>query len=657
MTPRAALLCLLVGVLLPAQDLRKLPDWAQALAKDGIQAKPPDGADAWVLLDRTEFAYTGDGEIRQKRYRLVRILTERGLDQGQFVLSGLGGRGNKVKRLKGWNCRPDGEVTRIDKDEVLTLDADGDDEVTTVTRTVAMLDRPMKGSLIAFESQQVLRTVSGPGGSSWPMQEHPVRSWELLLGKDEGWFGNLKQVGMELQTRNFKPWLGLDDFKEGSAVQLKDVPPWPKHEQAVPSGRDVLPRVVIRFKDPQLKEAAPLESWNAMAAWYCARYLEKGLALKVHEGGSQEVEAGLRAIHRWISSQTTYKMVYLAPERGWIPEVSLEVRRKRYGDCKDLSCLLAGAARGLGLEAYPVLARIAVGSIAEDEPIANDAFNHVIAAIRLPRSLGLPAEVDTPQGRFLLADSTSRFTPFGSLPDSHHGGRVLICLPTGGVWVKIPDSALHRPTIAYSLAGKLEISGRLKGSLLITEEGDFQGFRSAAAGGGGKAIKERVAAQIDLPLGVVWDAQVKGDPWNLAVPLQVHITLDHPTALEHLGSDFVLTPLGMPRAPEPIQKSGQARRYPVERPGLSRWSFDVDLQLPTPSYRPLIPSQRVETPFRTWSLDSEVRDGAWKLHYQQTRRDARYGFDRREEGVKAAKQDRNQYRIVLEEGLALRPGP
>lgn len=654
MNRRAALL-LLIGALLPAQDTRKLPDWAQGPALEGMKAAAPAGADAWVLLDRTEFAYTGDGEIRQRRFRLVRILTERGLDQGQFVLHGLGGRGNRIKRLKGWNCRPDGEVTRIDKDEVLTLDADGDDEVTTVTRTVASLDRLMKGSIVAFESQQLFRSVAGPGGSSYPMQEHPVRTWELVLGKDEGWFGNLKHVQMEIQTLNFKPWLGIENVRGGESVVLKDVPPWPKDEQAVPSGRDVLPRVVVRFKDTQLKDSAPLDSWDAMAAWYCGKYVEKGQALKLGESGATDLGESLKSIHRWIADQTTYKKVYLAPERGWIPESAAEVQRKRYGDCKDLSCLLAGAARGVGLEAYPVLARIGVGRVAADEPVASDAFNHVITAIRLPKSLGLPAEVELPQGRFLLVDPTSRFTPFGSLPDAHHGGRVLVCLPSGGAWAAIQDSALQRPTIAFLLDGKVELSGRLAGSLLIQEEGDYLGFRTAAIEGGSKAVKERVAGQIDFPLGVVWDAKVEGEPRNLGSPLQIRVTLNHPTAFQHLGSDFVLVPIGLPSVPSPIQKTGQPRRFPVERMGFGRWTYEGNLTLPSASFRPLLPSHRTENAFRTLALDSEVKEGKWKLHFQQSRRDAQFGFDHREEGVKAAKKDRSQFKALVEEGLALKP--
>ena len=655
MKSHLALLALLHVVGL-AQDINKLPEWAQGPAREGMAAPAPEHADAWVLLDRTEFAYNGDGEIHQFHYRLVRVLTERGLGENVYTLYGLGGRANKVKRIKGWNCRPDGEVTKLDKNDIVAIDSDSAHEVTTGFVTGAALERVVKGSLVAFESQKQFRYVSGPGGSAWPLERHPVRAWEFALGKSEGLFTDLTQVRMDLLTLNLKPWLGLEEVKGVNSLRLVNLPPLPRDEYRVPDGRDVLPRVVVRFQDPKLRDAAPTTTWDAIATWYESKYRERSPALKAGAGFSNDPAEALKQAQAWIAKEVTYRQIYLSPERGWIPEYAAEVSRKLYGDCKDLTCLLVGFSRGFGLEAYPVLARIADGHIAEEEPVGSGAFNHVIAAVALTRSLGLPAEVETEKGRFLLVDMTAKYTPFGYLPDAHRNQRVMICLPGGAAWVRVPEKAVQRPSIRFSLDGSLDGAGRLKGTLTVLEEGDYHGYR-AAAEGGAKTLRNTVARLLDLPLDVTWDVQMKGDPQNLSAPFQFSISLDHPNAFKQVGSDWVLTRLGMPGLPELIQKPGQPRRYPVEWEGFGRWHCETSLALPTPSLRPVLPSQEEEDAFRRWSWSSEVQGGIWKTSFEQVRKDARFGFDKREEGVKEARRDRSRFRTMLEEGLALKPGP
>ncbi len=656
MRPAGALLALL-GTLANAQDLGKLPEWAQGPAREGLAAAAPDNADAWVLLDRTEFAYTGDGEIRQVHRRLVRVLTERGLGEGVYFLSGLGGRANKVKRIKGWNCRPDGEVVRLDQDDIVAVDADSAHTVTTGVRTGAGLDRVVKGSLVAFESQKTFRYVAGPGGSAWPLERNPVRLWEFVLGKAEGLFTNLKQVQMDLQSRNLKPWLGLDELHGVHSVALRDLPALPRDESAIPDPRDVLPRIVVRFQDPSLQDAAPMTSWDALATWYEARYRERSSALKPAAGVPADPLEGLRQAHAWVARQVTYRQVYLTPDRGWIPETAAEVQRKLYGDCKDLTSILVGFSRGLGLEAYPVLSRIVEGRVAEDEPVESGAFNHVIAAVQLTRSLDLPAEVQTPKGRFLLIDMTARFTPFGHLPDGHRNRRVMICLPGGAVWTRVPEQAVQRPGVAYALEGRVDASYRLKGLLKVEELGDYLGYRSATAEGGAKGLRDAVARRLDLPLDVVWDVQAKGDPLDLSQPFRFAIDLDHPKAIWMEGSDWVLTRIGLPGIPELIQKAGQPRRYPVEKGGFSHWRYENRLALPVPTLAPVVPVHEEEDVFRRWSWQSAVKEGTWTARFEQVRKDAWYGFEKREEGVKEARRDRSRFKLFLEEGLALKPKP
>jgi len=195
---------LVFALSLGAQTISKLPDWAQPHASASL-AMPPADADAWVLLDRTEIAYVGSGTVKVKRYRLTKVLTERGLDVGIFSLGGLGGRTSQVKRLKGWNARPDGEVKTLDSDRVLKVEGfqseDGDD-FSSGTATHAFLPMVVKGSLVAFESIQAIRLPMGPIVSTDVMESEPIRRWELEPAKKEGWFTNLKRVEIRVDRRH-----------------------------------------------------------------------------------------------------------------------------------------------------------------------------------------------------------------------------------------------------------------------------------------------------------------------------------------------------------------------------------------------------------------------------------------------------------------------
>ena len=129
----AGLLLLSAANLFAGWKISKLPDWAQAYALAATTEKPPEDAEAWVLLDRTEFAYMGNGEIRRRHFRLVQVLGEKGTGEGVYALHGLGGNSSRIKKLKGWNLRPDDTVTKVDRDDLVLFDSDNGSKVSTTT--------------------------------------------------------------------------------------------------------------------------------------------------------------------------------------------------------------------------------------------------------------------------------------------------------------------------------------------------------------------------------------------------------------------------------------------------------------------------------------------------------------------------------------------
>lgn len=642
---------------LGAQDLSKLPGWAEAAAR-AVEGVSVPAADAWVVLNRTEIAYTGSGEVRTRKYRLVKILGERGLSEASYWLGGIGGKASRVDKLKGWNLRPDGEMAKLDQDTVVATDTSSSERVSTGRLTVAVVPRAVKGSWIAFESQETFRYPTGPCDRVFMMEEHPVFRWELGVAKKDGWFTSLKQVGVSMEVRHFEPWIKDAQIQPGQSVQVSNLPPLPKDEGATPHGLDVLPSVLVRFQDPELSTVPPTQSWDAMAKWYLDAYVGK-LSTQVLTGVQEKDPAlALPAIHRWMSRQLEYRQVYLSPERGTVPERAEETVRKRYGDCKDLATLFMSEARTLGLKAYPALCRIVEGTARQVEPVFVGAFNHVIAAVRLEKSLGLSAEVETPAGRFLLVDATDRLDRFGPLPWDHRGRELMICTEKGAVWVTVPVSSTQRPSIRYLLEGTADPKGALDATLAIREEADGAGLRSACLHRGVSKIKEYILENLlDLPSTGTAEVLSVGDPLNLEQPFEVKLKLLHPVGFRPMGAEAALVAWGLPSVPNPIQKNAVPRAYPVEFRGGGRIEYEARVQLPW-RVQPLLPVLKIDSPFRVAEWFAEMQSSPMgsqiRLRFSQQRKDAGFGFKERDHGVSEWKKDRSQLRTMLSDGLTFK---
>ncbi len=653
-------LAMMLSLAASAQDLGKLPEWARLAAQE-VAGKPMPGADAWIVLDRTEMAYTGDGEIRTRKFRLAKILTERGVNEAGYWLHGLGGKASKVKKLRGWNLRPDGELEKLSDENILNTNQSSNESITTRTVSLAVLPRATKGSWIAFESHEMFTYPTGPTDEIWVLESHPIHRWELALAKQEGWFTNLKQVSVHLQPNRFEPWIKDVAVQPEQSLRAFDLPAIPEGEGAHPSFRDVLPSVRVCFEDPTLTGMPSSRSWDEMARFYAERYQAR-YSTKTEMGIREKDPAMvLQAIRRWMAKEMSYRQVYLSPERGWIPEYVPETLRKRYGDCKDLATCFISEVRFAGMQAYPVLARINEGHARETDPVSSNSFNHVIVAVKLEKSLGFPAEVETPQGRFLIVDPTDRMAPLGSLQSGHRDREVMICREASALWVRIPASAVKLPRSRTDLTGQVTISGRLDANVTLVEDGDALGLRQACLDGGAHKIHDYILESlIDLPPTGSLEVQKVGDPFDVDQPFEVTYKISHPDGFHRQMDEATLVALGLPQVGDPIQKPGKPRQFPVEVRAAGHREFHATLQVPW-VVAPVLPTLSIQTPFRTadWKAKATPNNGGCvlELSFQQQRKDAFFVSPDQEKGVAEWKRDRGQLRILHQDGLAFKVLP
>jgi len=644
---------------LSAQSLREFPDWALPAYRASRAIPKPDDADDWVLLDRTEFAYTGDGEIAIHRCRLVEVLTDRGTSAGVFRTIGLGGGASKVKKLKGWNFRPDGDTVKLDSVNVVAIEKPGDSSGVTNERvTSAVLQRVVKGSVVAFESVQTQVDPGGPATISWVMERSPIFRWEITAAAKGGWFTDLKQVSLSLNLRHFSPWIQTPTLVPNVSAAADNIPALPRDEGAISSGWNTLPRVSLKFMDPDLKGAPATASWDGIAAWEESVFADKAAPRPLPGQSVLEGKKGLDSIHQWVNSQLTYKQVYMSPERGLIPLSADQVVRRRYGDCKDLASCFIAAARADGFEAFPVLARIIEGRIEPDEPVNPACFNHVIVAVRLKDTLHLPSEVQTTGGRFLLIDPTGRLTSLGHLPIAHAKGRLMICAEGKGIWVDVPNVALEHPEVEVALAASVDRNGGLRGTLRVKESADARGLRSGALGLDPQEYQRSIFSNfLYLPSNAHIQVLRHSDPLDVSKPFEVEVSIEDPTAFEIHGTEWDLDGMGIFRMVPPlIQRPGQPRQYPVESTGEE--AMDVQAEITVPGkLTPVVAHRTVGTAFRDFQWDAKTRateDGETllSLRLKNKQKPVYFGFETRNAGLAEWALDRRQMRNIAADALA-----
>lgn len=645
-----------------APNLGKLPTWAQAAAREAAGIPPPADAEAWVLLSRQEVTYLGQGSVEIRTLRLVQVIKGKGLEEARCDRFGLREDGARLTELKGWNLRPDGVLVKLAGKDKATFGNTTEASFDTATVVSAVLPRVTEGSLVAFETVVTFPGLKRPVDCA-VMEQHPIRRWELEVSRKDGLFSDLKGVGIQVRKLQFDPWLPKVEGAGDGSLRVAEVPALPVGEPACAFRRQVLPSVEVRFLDPQWPGSRTLASWETLAGWYYGLFGPMAGTVLPGEPRLGQGLPGLQALHRWFGEALIYKQVYRTPERDNVPLAAAEVLRKRYGDCKDLACLFIALARQAGFEGFPVLARIQEGPIQESEVLAmpRDDFDHVIVALRLERTLGLAAEVATPQGRFLLVDPTDAFTPLGRLGAAHRGGRGLICLPGAGIWAVAPEAAILRGELAIHLEGAADAGGAVKAQLRLQETGGLWGLRAQAR----RLTADKFRAYLEanfLNQGINGHCEIQGmgDPLDLAKPFEVQVHLTDPRALRRQGADWVLEPaLGLPAMPAPLTRPGRKRQLPLQTRGDGRVVFTGTLELPVP-VRPVLPEHQEETSFRTlsWKVSAQAAPGGCTLTFrvEDRAKDARFPLSQLAQGVEAWKKDRALVRSLLEDGMALAHG-
>ena len=203
--------------------------------------------------------------------------------------------------------------------------------------------------------------------------------------------------------------------------------------------RDLSPRRVERFQPPPVEDAPRVQassyaSWQEFGRWWWNLIedeleVSEPMAAKVAELCADAATPldKLRAIYDFVVTDVRYN-AWEFGVHGYQPYSAPVIFSRRFGDCKDKAILLRALLSEAGIEAWPVLLRMAPRRYEEDHTLALVGdFNHCIAYV--------PAQEGIPE---MFLDGTARLHPLEVLPDADRGAKVLIVRADGARTARIP---------------------------------------------------------------------------------------------------------------------------------------------------------------------------------------------------------------------------
>jgi len=255
-----------------------------------------------------------------------------------------------------------------------------------------------------------------------------------------------------------------------------------RHEPGMPPWEAVAGRLVVSFFPAGgSSRKNELATWESMGRWYAnltGERMASSDAIKQEvsalAAGKTATLAKMQAIAGFLQHDIRYVAISLGIG-GFQPHAAPDVFSHKYGDCKDKAALMGTMLREIGVDSYLVVINTERGGVTRDSP-AQNAFNHVILAIKLPDDVNdasLIAVVWEPKlGRILFFDPTNRAMPFGQIGGYLQANYGLLVTPGGGELVQLPQQPSAMNSIQRVSKLTLDANGMLKGDVKEVRLGD-----------------------------------------------------------------------------------------------------------------------------------------------------------------------------------------
>ncbi len=579
------------------ERLLNLPTWVREVTGMYEPEKVPAGAPGVTLLNEYLLGFDKEGYLLV-RHRIAHVITDQaGAEAASIYQQGFSADVGVLKHMTGWHVPLEGPIQVVDQNNTVTMGGSNQGAINTHAIAATGFEFVAKGSFVAFESVTREKSFLGAVGFYPAISIFPTQMFRIFLIAEDA---NDNAAGkVRLVPVGFEGWgVKIDNFR--NEIVAHNVPGF-QNVALAPSYYDFYPFISAQFMT-QPKDRERYQDWDHYARWYWGVFKAAGLSGPPPERGAVSREA-LERMSKPLRCQITYQQVYLSNARGFVPAKGAEVLKRAYGDCKDMAACFAHLGEAERIRVQPVLANIVDGAFTDQNSPPNSLFNHLIAAVPLTESLGLPAEVTVNGRRYLIFDATSADTAFGYLPAAYSGRSVLICSEHGADWVAIPASAIEPGSTTWTLSGQVDEHQRFRGRIALREEGNAQFFRTMIKNYGNNMISRALLALMP-PTGSATLISSKVSEQGIA---EAEWEVDWPRFLKPFGTGVHLPESIMEPLPSQVRLAGKAREMPLFVPAQARvtWQFDLGLAKPLKAS-----TEKEDFTFNGWSYSWQMQGGA-----------------------------------------------
>jgi transglutaminase-like putative cysteine protease/predicted Zn-dependent protease len=308
-----------------------------------------------------------------------------------------------------------------------------------------------------------------------------------------------------------------------------DVPASPSIDLGAP--RDVTPAPVVIFGWGR--------SWADAAERYGALW-QRALAgaklaatARAAAGAGASRDEAIRRIVGWVQKNVRYTGLELG-DAAIVPAAPGETLKRRYGDCKDMSLLVVGLLREVGIDARLALLRTGWQEIAPELPGLGQ-FDHAIVRVEGKEPIWI--------------DPTDPFVAPGRLPPADQGRLTLVTGPGQTALVRTPEATaddntartLREITLAELGDGRIAETRTFTGTLAAAE----RSMRARVPRERRDELDESYAREV-FRAETFLGAEVQGED-DLAAPLRIRVEADRSDVLETDDDDAEV-----PVTPDPI---------------------------------------------------------------------------------------------------------
>jgi hypothetical protein len=255
---------------------------------------------------------------------------------------------------------------------------------------------------------------------------------------------------------------------------------------------------------------------------------------------------------------------------------------------------------------------------------ANDGFNHVILAIKLPDGVpdsSLIATVVHPRlGRILFFDPTNELTPFGQIGGYLQANYGLLVTPGGGELIELPQQSAAMNSIRRTAKLTLEPNGRIHGDVEELRVGDRASSERWALRSVAKD-SDRIKPIENLLAGSLSNFSVtKATVLNLNQtnqPFGFHYSFEAQNYAKNAGDLILVRPRVIGVKSSGILETKEPRQFAIEFPGPVKDTDSFEITLP-PGYEVEDLPAPVDADFSFASYHSKTEVKGHLLGYTRT---------------------------------------